>query len=290
MSEQRTAEQKLCHTGSSDCPCDLCSRARGGLDWAERRLREHPIEQPSSTQSPGVRAGNAFVAKFKREPTEQSDCAWLNGYAEAADEIATPRYLRPWVGTASMFAQEHKLAVTDEWCRGWNSCLDALDARGCETEPQHSEKTSVDLFDRYEPGTLFQKAESGNILAMLKNGQTVCARQRTADFVREHWGEPEKTPAAPDACEHGNTDGTCKACKLHDDAERYAKGMRNENCEHGIPRRFCTADHAAAKTSACIHDLQAEPNTLKLRYDLGNVWECKVCLERWGFQENGDAQ
>lgn len=34
-------------------------------------------------QSVPVRAGDAFVAKFKREPASASDCAWLNGYAEA---------------------------------------------------------------------------------------------------------------------------------------------------------------------------------------------------------------
>lgn len=33
-------------------------------------------------------------------------------------------------GTASMFASEHKLAVTTEWMRGWNACLDEIGRNG----------------------------------------------------------------------------------------------------------------------------------------------------------------
>jgi hypothetical protein len=37
-----------------------------------------------------VQAGNAFVAKFGREPVSASDCAWLNGYAAAVETKAEP--------------------------------------------------------------------------------------------------------------------------------------------------------------------------------------------------------
>lgn len=33
-------------------------------------------------------------------------------------------------GTASMYAAQHRLAVTEEWMRGWNACLDAIDRAG----------------------------------------------------------------------------------------------------------------------------------------------------------------
>jgi hypothetical protein len=33
-------------------------------------------------------------------------------------------------GTASQFASQHRLAVTNEWMRGWNACLDEIDRNG----------------------------------------------------------------------------------------------------------------------------------------------------------------
>jgi hypothetical protein len=33
-------------------------------------------------------------------------------------------------GTAAMFASERRMAVTNEWMRGWNACLDEIDRRG----------------------------------------------------------------------------------------------------------------------------------------------------------------
>lgn len=33
-------------------------------------------------------------------------------------------------GTASMYAAQHRMAVTTEWMRGWNACLDAIDRQG----------------------------------------------------------------------------------------------------------------------------------------------------------------
>ena len=54
-------------------------------------------------------------------------------YADQAEGVrqfkaACRRSLFP--GTASMFASQHKMAVTDEWMRGWNACLDELDRKG----------------------------------------------------------------------------------------------------------------------------------------------------------------
>lgn len=83
--------------------------------------------------------------------TYLSDFAQLNGETPGAFAIfaagaswqrrrpvpgaTSPRYLRPSVGTASMFSALYKMAVTDEWCRGWNSLLSAQEAAGCETDP-----------------------------------------------------------------------------------------------------------------------------------------------------------
>jgi len=33
-------------------------------------------------------------------------------------------------GTASMYAASNRMAVTQEWMRGWNACLDAIDRLG----------------------------------------------------------------------------------------------------------------------------------------------------------------
>lgn len=50
------------------------------------------VELPTSKQSIAVRAGEAFVAKFKREPSTASDAAWLNGYADRdAVETISPQ-------------------------------------------------------------------------------------------------------------------------------------------------------------------------------------------------------
>jgi hypothetical protein len=42
----------------------------------------------TSKQSNAVQAGNAFVARFNREPANGSDAAWLNGYAAALEANA----------------------------------------------------------------------------------------------------------------------------------------------------------------------------------------------------------
>lgn len=33
-------------------------------------------------------------------------------------------------GTASMYAASNRMAVTQDWMRGWNACLDAIDRLG----------------------------------------------------------------------------------------------------------------------------------------------------------------
>ena len=42
--------------------------------------------------------------------------------------LAPPKPFFP--GTASMYASQHRLAVTTEWMRGWNACLDEIDRNG----------------------------------------------------------------------------------------------------------------------------------------------------------------
>lgn len=68
---------------------------------------------------------------------------WLTRY-ESWDETKSPRYLRPWVGTAMMYSARMNLAVSDQWCQGFNACLNAIDAAaggfcptdsGTKTEP-----------------------------------------------------------------------------------------------------------------------------------------------------------
>lgn len=50
----------------------------------------------------------------------------LTTYNKVTATPATPA--APSIGTASMYAQQHGLAVTTEWMIGWNACLDAIDA------------------------------------------------------------------------------------------------------------------------------------------------------------------
>jgi hypothetical protein len=54
--------------------------------YAARSAPKAPVLLASNEQSAIVRAGEAFVAKFKREPVSASDCAWLNGYVAASGE------------------------------------------------------------------------------------------------------------------------------------------------------------------------------------------------------------
>jgi hypothetical protein len=45
--------------------------------------------------------------------------------------VKTEPFPKPFFpGTASMFASEHRMAVTTEWMRGWNACLDEIDRNG----------------------------------------------------------------------------------------------------------------------------------------------------------------
>ena len=38
-----------------------------------------------------------------------------------------------------MFASQHKMAVTNEWMRGWNACLDEIDRNGGFTHTSKAE-------------------------------------------------------------------------------------------------------------------------------------------------------
>lgn len=40
------------------------------------------------------------------------------------------RFKPAFPGTASMYAASNHMAVTQEWMRGWNACLDAIDRLG----------------------------------------------------------------------------------------------------------------------------------------------------------------
>lgn len=50
--------------------------------------------------------------------------------AGAAKQAVPQRPDVVFPGTASMYASRHRLAVTEEWMRGWNACLDAIDRLG----------------------------------------------------------------------------------------------------------------------------------------------------------------
>jgi hypothetical protein len=50
--------------------------------------------------------------------------------ARAQEIREEDRHKPSFPGTASMYAATHRLAVTEEWMRGWNACLDAIDRLG----------------------------------------------------------------------------------------------------------------------------------------------------------------
>jgi hypothetical protein len=55
----------------------------------------------------------------------------LRRFKEACLATKTAPFPKPrFPGTASMFASEHRMAVTTEWMRGWNACLDEIDRNG----------------------------------------------------------------------------------------------------------------------------------------------------------------
>ena len=65
-------------------------------------------------------------------PALCSECAfdYFRKYQDGAPQKAAEAPKPPFPGTASMYACEHKLAVTEEWMRGWNACLDTIDRMG----------------------------------------------------------------------------------------------------------------------------------------------------------------
>jgi hypothetical protein len=147
------------------------------LDQRVDGMAELPPEEPRETTAPKSKFDLAFEIMrqldAERVDTMQS-CHFgyvLRVERERSPEEPKARYLRPWVGTASMYAGEHKLAVSDQWCQGWNACLDALDARGCETEPV---ETSAPL--NHAPGC---GVHDGKPCGCVKKaiGACICARK-----------------------------------------------------------------------------------------------------------------
>lgn len=68
---------------TSDSISELC--ADGEHQWCMNRSPQESHCKCSchARKSAAVQAGDAFVAKYGREPKSASDSAWLNGYAEA---------------------------------------------------------------------------------------------------------------------------------------------------------------------------------------------------------------
>lgn len=67
---------------------------------------------------------------------------WENAIETMCVAIGTksaPRYLRPWVGTALMYSARMNLAISDQWCQGFNACLNAIDAAAGGFCPTDSE-------------------------------------------------------------------------------------------------------------------------------------------------------
>ena len=62
-----------------------------------------------------------------RQSGPNFDCQVCYGDEKAQQSNERQSY---FPGTASMYASQHKLAVTTEWMRGWNACLDEIDILG----------------------------------------------------------------------------------------------------------------------------------------------------------------
>lgn len=52
------------------------------------------------------------------------------------EEVQKNQYRRPSVGTGSMNAPRHGMADSADWMRGWNACLDALDAAEAQSDDE----------------------------------------------------------------------------------------------------------------------------------------------------------
>ena len=74
--------------------------------------------------------GNPLVVTKGGKPFEDQ-AEGLRQFKEACLASKTEQFSKPYFpGTASMFAFERQLAVTNEWMRGWNACLDEIDRNG----------------------------------------------------------------------------------------------------------------------------------------------------------------
>lgn len=102
-----------------------------------------------------------------------------------------------------------------------------------------------------------EKAQALEFLcALISGGVNQDFRLWARELYGKLYGLPSETPAAPDACEHGNTDGTCKACKLLDEAEREARraektAVTPEQKAQGM-REFIQANWEREKTAVTL--------------------------------------
>lgn len=193
----------------------LQKELNGFKPMTQEELREHAW---SSLPSKEQLAREAYERWHQGAPPVDSITAksWCSGYMSAvvdgrrAPETKAPRYLRPSLGTASMFSAEYKLAVSGDWCRGWNALLSALEAAGCEADPNSPWPPLVPCPD-------------------CKGAGEVCVGFSGRD-----------------------DDGNAPLLEPCDTCDRYGKVAasvqkseppQSDKCEHGIPRRFCTAVH-----------------------------------------------
>lgn len=142
----------------------------------------------------------------------------------------------------------------------------------------NAHETSDDVFKRFPVGTIFQKHAKGNIAVLTPDGgNTVIPRELSAierlhnicdalseqadesPFTREEWERIDKQTVAVEGAARALLDKmeTVRSMPYHAPAwEKEANALRtlvghvkplpektSENCEHGVPRRFCTAVH-----------------------------------------------
>lgn len=102
------------------------------FDSGRATLPIPPVEPPpaeATEPSSIVRAGDAFAATFKREPTSPSDAAWLNGYAAALGAPVEPGAIQQ----AAKLLQDLRVNSTHprhlEWRAECDKWLESINAR-----------------------------------------------------------------------------------------------------------------------------------------------------------------
>lgn len=157
------------HVTSTDVVSEFC--ADGEHQWCANRTPQESHCKCSchARKSATVQAGNAFVAKYGREPKSASDAAWLNGYAEALPTPnqttdvrilqSTDRIIRAAIAFVGAIETDTQIATVskqalDEWIElsdavidgrrtagafpaGGRRLVDELDPRSPETTEQH---------------------------------------------------------------------------------------------------------------------------------------------------------